>query len=380
MISFTTQNRQRGNAVRAVYVVAPGGARAPGGMGRMVDYFTRSWPQGDLPLRIIDTYGAKEIKALMPLYFAGALLRIGIAGVRGEIAVLDVHMSEKLSVFRKGVVVYLGKALGVPVLLHLHAGNFADHCRALPAPARRWVAHLLAQADAVVVLGQFWRNFVRDELGLADKRIVVMHNAVPGPAALPTRDVRGPCRLLFLGRMGAHKGVPVLLSALARLQLDERLAWQATLVGDGEVEATRAECQRLALVDRVQVLGWTDEAAVRTLLAASEVLVLPSRNEGLPMAILEAMAHGLAIVATPVGSITDAVRDGETGLLVPVDDPDALANALARLIGDPGLRRQLGHAGRNLYLECFEQSAFNRRLSGLFHAVIEKAGIGRHAG
>ena len=352
---------------RAVYLATPGGTRARGGIGRMIDYFSRSWREADLPLVVVDTYGPGP-RALMPLYFASAVARIAADGASGRIGLLHIHMSERLSVLRKGALLYLAQALGIPVVLHLHGADFADYCRALPPSGRRRVERLLGRAEAVVVLGEHWRRFVRDELQVDDRRIVVLPNAVPGPAAVPARDEPGPCRILFLGELGERKGVPVLLAALASPALAEH-DWHVTFAGGGAVEPSRAEAQRLGIGGRVSFLGWSDQATVARLLAGSEVLVLPSRNEGLAMAILEAMAHGLAVVATPVGATAEAVVDGETGLLVPVGDAPALAAALARLIGDRPLRRRLASAARRRYLERFEISAFNRKLSSLYRSV-----------
>ncbi len=349
-------------------MATPGGTRARGGIGRMIDYFTRTWSDADLPLVVVDTYGPGS-RALMPLYFAAAMARIAADGARGRIGVLHIHMSERLSVLRKGALVHLGKSLGIPVVLHLHGADFADYCRALPPRRRRWVEQMMSRAEVVVVLGEHWRRFVRDELQVDDRRIVVLHNAVPGPDTVPTRDESGACSILFLGEIGERKGVPVLLAALASPALVD-LDWRVTFAGGGAVDASRAEAERLGIGARVSFLGWSDQSTVRRLLAQSQVLVLPSRNEGLAMAILEAMAHGLAVVATPVGATAEAIADGETGLLVPVGDAPALAAALARLIADRPLRQRLGAAARRRYLDLFDISAFNRKLSGLYRSVV----------
>ncbi|MDP8962201.1 MAG: glycosyltransferase, partial [Actinomycetota bacterium] len=140
------------------------------------------------------------------------------------------------------------------------------------------------------------------------------------------------------------------------------------MVGDGEEhDALKRQSVRLGIGDRVHITGWTDD--VHHFLAQSDIFVLPSRSEGFPLAIVEAMLAGLPVVASRVGGVPEAVRNGETGLLVPKDDPDRLATALQRLIDDPELRLGMGRRGRDVatsftdermagsYLELWRQLA-----------------------
>lgn len=352
-----------------IYVVVPGGVGSVGGMCRMARYYMREWQErGRRPaLRLVDSYGPGS-NWLKPAYFLGALGRLALDGLRGRVALVHLHMAERGSVLRKGLLLYLAKAMGLPAVVHLHAAEFVEFCEGLPLFLRRRTVAMLQAADLVIVLGTAWRRYLVERLGLPEDKVVILRNAVPGPASLAPRPEGGPCRILFLGVVGRRKGVDELLAALAAPAL-EGLAWQATIAGNGEVERYRARAEALGLGDRVRFAGWVDEAGTRALLAEADLFTLPSRNEGLPMAIIEAMAYGLPVVATPVGAITDAVREGETGLLVPPGDAPALAQALARLVGDPGLRRQLGAAGRAAYLAELEIGAFNDRLERLLRRV-----------
>lgn len=349
--------------IGAVYLVTPGGLTAKGGIGRMVDYIHRTWDVPGAPMVVVDSYGPGP-KYLMPFYFLGCVAKILLAAATGKIGLLHIHMSERLSVLRKGIIVYLGKAFGIPVVLHLHGADFADYCRSLPEPRLQKLRRMVGRANAVVTLGKFWHDFVRDELHVDPQRITILHNAVPGPEMVAERN-DGSCRFMFLGVVCERKGVPTLLSALA----DPRMAaldWSMDIAGNGDVDYYKSEAVRLGIDHRVRFLGWMDERGAKRLLEQSDVLVLPSRNEGLPMAILEAMAYGLPIVSTPVGSIADAVIDGENGFLTPVGDAGSLAAALSSLAGDPRLRRRMGAHARQRYLDMFNITAFNIRLAEIF--------------
>jgi glycosyltransferase involved in cell wall biosynthesis len=128
-------------------------------------------------------------------------------------------------------------------------------------------------------------------------------------------------------------------------------------VGDGPaLPAVAAAVQEDGLFGRVELVG--ARADISELLARSDVFVLSSRSEGFPVSILEAMAAGLPVVATNVGGVAEAVEDGETGLLVPAADPEALARALERLVSHADLRRRLGAAGRARALRLFDVTRY----------------------
>jgi glycosyltransferase involved in cell wall biosynthesis len=354
---------------RAVYLATPGGARGRGGIGRMAFYLANAWEQRcpDVPLRIVDTYGPGP-RLLMPFGFALGLTRLVAAGLLGRIAVLHVNVSERGSFLRKGPLVGLGRLFRVPVVLHCHGADLVEHARSVGRLRRRLIEATFAGADRVLVLGGYWQEFVAHELGLPMAKVEVLWNAVPDPGPPTPRPADAPVEILFLGRLGERKGVPELLEALADPRL-RALSWNATLAGDGPVERYRAKVKALGLGERVRLTGWIDEAEARCRLAAADLLVLPSRNEGLPMAILEAMSHGIPVVATPVGAIGDAVRNGENGLLVAPGDPEALAMALVRLVGSAALRRSLGIRGRDRFLADFSLDAHVARLRGIYAGV-----------
>ena len=134
--------------------------------------------------------------------------------------------------------------------------------------------------------------------------------------------------------------------ALGRLA--DRDDWTATIAGNGDVEETRTSARRLAIAERVNIPGWLDSDATAQVLRRSDVLVLPTFIENLPMIILEGFACGVPVITTPVAAITEVVEHERNGLLVPVGDIEALAEALRRLIDDPDLRLRLGRTARDV--------------------------------
>jgi glycosyltransferase involved in cell wall biosynthesis len=131
------------------------------------------------------------------------------------------------------------------------------------------------------------------------------------------------------------------------------LPWQAELAGDGDVAVFRALAAQLGLADRITFPGWVGQGEVSRKLAAADVFVLPSYNENLPMSVLEALAHGVPVITTPVGAIPEAVTDGCEGYLVPPGNQEQLADRLARLIRDGELRRNMATEARKTFVRAF---------------------------
>ena len=155
---------------------------------------------------------------------------------------------------------------------------------------------------------------------------------------------RGPIELVSIARLVKRKRVDRLLQALAALSgLEVRL----TVVGDGpERRRLEALATALGVADRVRFLGHVDEAAKRRALAAADLFVLASAHEGFGLVYLEAMQHGLPVVAASAGGQADFLEDGRTGALVPNDDVAALAAAIGKLAGDPAQRQRIAEECR----------------------------------
>lgn len=204
----------------------------------------------------------------------------------------------------------------------------------------------------------------------------------PAPHAAPSeRDGRNPhepVRLLTVGRAVEKKGLDVLLAALARLPRE--LSWSLTHIGGGLLlERLKAEARKLGLAERIAWRGAQSQEAVLAAYRASDLFVLPCRvaadgdRDGLPNVLVEAQSQRLACLSTRVGGIPELIRDGETGRLVPPDDPAALADALTRLIEDPAERSKLGAAGERRVRAAFDARHGVEVLATLFDRSLPEA-------
>ncbi|MGQ0616017.1 MAG: glycosyltransferase [Acidimicrobiia bacterium] len=217
------------------------------------------------------------------------------------------------------------------VVVTLHGTDVA-----LAAGRARPLARTVAgRADAVLAVSAPLARQAEDILGLSTGAVGVARLPLPAglvPAPLPA----GPLRLLAAGRASTEKGFDVLVAALA---LPEASAWSATLVTEGpERPALEKQAASLGLGDRLRFEPLVPRAALHDMVRAHSAVVVPSRSEGLGMMALEALALGRPVVASSVGGLPEVVEDGVDGVLVPADDPLALARALAglRLVAPTG--------------------------------------------
>jgi glycosyltransferase involved in cell wall biosynthesis len=188
----------------------------------------------------------------------------------------------------------------------------------------------------------------------------------------PCHDRRDGERVLAVGRLVEKKGFDVLLHALARTADP----WRLDIVGDGPERRRLADLvERLGLGGRVRFRGRLTHACLPAAYAAADVVVVPSRvdrhgdRDGLPNVVLEAMASARPVVASDVAAVATAVGDGDTGLLIPPDDPEPLAAALDRLAGDAALRRRLGARARRAAVADHNLAACGER----FTRALERA-------
>jgi len=239
----------------------------------------------------------------------------------------------------------------------------------LPMPTRsarrRWVKRRLSRRLAAhVAVGRRAARLIEEDARLTAGSIRTVYNGVPDTALVPLpRLAQGPV-IGSLGRLDHQKGYDVLIEALASLP-------EATgvLVGDGpEREQLEQLAQARSVGDRLILTGWSSEA--RRYLAGFDVFVLPSRYEGFPLAIIEAMLAGLPVVATDVGSVSECVENGETGIIVSVDDRDALAGALRHLLANAELRQRLGVSGRKRAESSFTADSMARSYEQLYAEIV----------
>lgn len=263
------------------------------------------------------------------------------------------------------------KLAGLPVVFTAHGWAFTEgieeRSRNLAVFLERRAAHL---SDAIICVSEYDRLLaLRMDVGNASL-LTRIHNGVPEiiPEQRSIGLNPGLPRIICVARLDAQKDHALLLDALAMVKC---LPWVLELIGDGPLtNAVQQKTHDLGLGDRVEFSGLCNDVPSR--LARSDVFVLTSCWEGLPLSILEAMRAGLPVVASNVGGVSESVTDGVTGFLVPKGNKAVLADRLMRLLSDAALRQQMGHAGRAVYEREFAFDVMYQRTQQVYQDVLAR--------
>lgn len=245
---------------------------------------------------------------------------------------------------------------------------------------RPLLGRIVRASDAVTAISSYTAAQLRELVPGARPRIIPFGAAVEEKVVRPpSLPVAGPYTLLFVGRLVERKGVRHLIDAVHRLRQtrDVRLH----VVGDGPL---RPELERqvaaLGLQEAVRFDGFVSSDELARRFAGCDAFVLPAvvdakgDTEGLGVVLIEALSYGRPVIASAVGGIPDIVRDGQTGLLVPPGDAEALAAAVERYIDDPALATALAEAGRRHVEQRFSWDAITAELVRLYADVAHTAG------
>jgi len=340
------------------------GPQSPGGMYRFATIVDEA-RRPELSVRIVSTY-ADNAHRRLPVFLSSlwAACRLNPAGD----LVAHVNVAAGGSTVRKYLLVCVLKWRKVPVVLHLHASSYREFLDSLGPRMIARVSKFFSMARMVVVLGSDSAEMVTTQLGVDSSKVAVVPNGVPGPESVPVRSASGGLSLLFAGELSERKGVPDLIKALARIE--PGVDWAMVIAGGGDIPALKAEIGGLGMADRIDLPGWIEQQALHGYRSSADVFVLPSYREGLPLAVLEAMAYGMAVITTPVGNIGDLIDDGVNGLLVQPGDQAGLAAAIGRLARDRLLLAALGKAARETWVESYSENAMIDALEDVWRTTL----------
>ena len=294
---------------------------------------------------------------------AGAVWR----GARGcDIVHIHSALAPTVTVVRAAILALAGRARGCAVVVHAHGGNIQFW---LTTPLRRLLLRAaMAPVHRVAAVWTAGEQALRRVL--PEGRVLLIDNGVPVEGR-PESDLdHRPPRILYVGLLTPRKGVLDLVAA-SRLLRERGVSHELWLLGGTPDEGPAAEAEVRAAFDGSEtLLGTRAPEQMPAEYAAADLFCLPSWWEAMPLSVLEAMAAGVPVVATDVGDVRRAVSDGVTGSVVPVRNPEKLADALEPLLTDPELRRRMGAAGRARVVEMFSSEVTAARVAALYDELV----------
>jgi glycosyltransferase involved in cell wall biosynthesis len=265
----------------------------------------------------------------------------------------------------------VARQLRLPVVFTAHGWSFTPGIAPLQASVYRGIERLAAPLSSkIITVSEFDRQLALKARVTTEDRVITVYNGIPDvPASRRANPGGEPVRLVMVARFEPQKNHATLLRALAGLI---HRSWVLDLIGEGPLRSRMEDLSAsLGLQSRVRFLGQRTD--VDQCLAGAQVSVLATNWEGFPLTILEAMRAGLPVVASSVGGVSEAVRDQQTGFLVPRGDVAPLRGAIERLLASPRLRAEMGAHGRTVWEQNFTLQQMVERTLAIYQQVVEKS-------
>lgn len=282
-----------------------------------------------------------------------------------KVKIVHIHGSSYNSFYRKRILIYIAKGLNKKVIYHIHGAEFHLFYKA----NKKKVEDTLKKVDAIISLSNSWKQFFEQEVGA--KNVYVVHNITPHVPQISRSELckQRTIHIAFIGTLCKRKGVYDIIQTIANKR--EELAGKIfiNLCGNGEVEKVEKMIKENNIADIVKCKGPVVSSEIAQILKESDIYLLPSYNEGLPISILEAMSYSLPIITTPVGGIPEVVKEGENGILITPGDKEGLFDAIMKLVQDEELREKMGEKSYQKVQPYFSESV-SKKLETIYNELL----------
>lgn len=341
-----------------------------GGITSVIDRFL-NYKWDDIDIELLPTYiEGSKIKRV--LFFFRAIAKYIKKLMKNDFDIAHIHMSYKGSFYRKYLIVKMSNLFKRTTILHLHGSEFEIFYNKSNKIIKRLIRDIFECCDSVIVLGKVWESVVKE---IAPKsNINIFNNAVNIP------DYRvewneDKINILFLGVLIKRKGIYELIEAIKVLNQEGTIKEKGlnfVIGGSGpEEERIKEIISDYNLEHCVQMSGWVNGALKEKLLKKSQVFILPSYNEGLPMAILEAMSYGIPVISTNVGSIAEVVKEGITGTLIKKGNVEEIIYSINNEISDVISWNKKSKMCKEIIENNFSENIYFENIRNLYNEILK---------
>lgn len=283
-----------------------------------------------------------------------------------RVALVHNHSAMRGSFWRKNVFSAIARLRSVPVILHLHGSEMESFYSNSSDRSKRMISNILSNVSSVMVLSNSWSAFIEKIAPKAQVDIIYNYVKVPDRHTESMHD--GVVKILFLGLLGKRKGIYDLVEVANRLK-NKGLSFEFWIGGNGEFEKVNSLVEENKLTDCIKMLGWIDKQTKEQYLEKTDIYILPSYNEGLPMSVLEAMSWQIPVISTSVGGIPELIRDREDGFIVEPGNLDQIESALEELIASESLRLTMGKSAKSRIESGFSKEVIHPKIDALYKKV-----------
>lgn len=330
------------------------------------------WKDNDVDIYFLATYKGGTLTEKI-LYFLKSLREYKKIIKNNSPDIIYIHMSHHGSFDRANYLLKIANRCKIPVIVHLHGSEFKKYYEECSPQKKIVIKHFFENCSSVIVLGEQWKKFV--ESIAENSKIYVLNNSIHIPN-YKVKQMPNEVNILFLGVLIKRKGVEDLLKVAKSIIYDEvinNVNFRFIIGGIGsDKEKLVNYVVENHIENYVDFLGWIEGNDKERVLKSSHIFVLPSYNEGLPVSVLEAMSYGMPIIATDVGSTSEAVINGGNGILIQPGNARELSNALIALISDYELRLKMSQESKRISESKFDEIKYFKELHQIFTDLINK--------
>lgn len=303
-----------------------------GGIAVVLNSYSRIYQKFNI---IVNSNGKNTVANAVQLLYSLIATTLKLLLCR-RITIVHIHTASNNSFRRSAMFITLARFFRRKVIVHVHGGGFKEYYDKNTS----FVHKNLLKCDTIIALTEYWKEFFE---GLGFENVIVVPNIVDSPIIQEKKYHDDKVHILYLGLITKAKGIYDLLDVINehKVEFDGKITLH--IGGNGETITLQNIIKEHGFSNIVKFEGWVSGDKKVELLNNTDVFILPSYTEGLPISILEAMSYSLPVISTPVGGIPEVVRDGENGFLIKPGDKDALFNAIVRLANDEELREKMGN-------------------------------------
>lgn len=277
--------------------------------------------------------------------------------LKRQYQIIHIHGASKGSFYRKYWFYFLSKKVfSKKVIYHIHGGKYHLFYKNASPFIRKRIKEMIINSDVLIVLSHEWKTYFKTTFH--HNNIQVVKNIVDKTDA-KTKKISSKRKFVFLGKIGDNKGVFDLLKLLATNPNYYKTKMKLKIGGDGEVNRLKKYIKENNLADYVEYLGWISGEEKNRLLKNSDIMILPSYNEGLPISLLEAMSYSMPIIATNVGGIPKILDNYKNGIMIEPGNLDTIKKAITFYIENPQKVNTHGARSYEKVKEFFPNKVFN---------------------
>lgn len=305
-----------------------------GGISTVINNYSKIYQT----FRFLPTSKCKgRISNLIVLFFA--IIIFCVKCCSRSIAIIHIHTASNNSFRRKKLFIDIAHFFGKKIILHVHGGSFKEYT----LNNRQMVEKTISKVDTIIALSTYWKEYFNAIY--PKKNVIVVPNIVGYPKIdVKEREENLVVKATFLGLICKNKGIYDLVEVIKDNKEYLRGRFMLHIGGNGETEKLCKYIEVYELADIIKFEGWLGPEKKSELLSVSNVFILPSYIEGVPISILEAMTYRLPILSTNVGGIPEIVAHGENGFLYDAGDKGQLFTLIKKMIEDKEMCRRMGDA------------------------------------